>query len=141
MPSQFSNIDFSFRRGTKDGLDRAVIKNGSLNFSTDTEEMMVDIDNKRLNVSSVIHKATEAEIRAIENPGAKLYIAEDTGKLLYNDGTWKYASGSIDVTTITNGLMLASDKVKLNGIATGAEVNQNAFSNVIVNGTNLVADT
>lgn len=33
-------------------------------------------------------------------------------------------------TTSTNGLMSSSDKTKLNGIASGAEVNQNAFSTV-----------
>lgn len=35
-------------------------------------------------------------------------------------------------TTSAAGLMSSSDKTKLNGIASGAEVNQNAFSNVIV---------
>lgn len=142
MPNQFTNIDFSFRRGTKDGLDRAVIKNGSLNFSTDTEEMMVDIDNKRLNLSSVVHKENEAAIRSVENPGDKLYIAEDTRKLMYNlNGVWYYASGSTNATTTADGLMSTTDKTKLDGIDVGAEVNQNAFSNVIVNGNNLTADT
>ena len=43
-------------------------------------------------------------------------------------------------TTSANGLMSSSDKSKLNGIATGAEVNQNAFSNVIVGSTTIAAD-
>jgi len=34
-----------------------------------------------------------------------------------------------------------ADQTKLNGIATGAEVNQNAFSNVAVGGTTIAADT
>ena len=46
-----------------------------------------------------------------------------------------------DATTTTSGLMSASDKVKLNGIATGAEVNQNAFSRITVGSTNIDADT
>ena len=44
-------------------------------------------------------------------------------------------------TTGLNGLMSAEDKTKLNGIATGAEVNQNAFSNIAVGSTTIAADT
>lgn len=46
-----------------------------------------------------------------------------------------------DATTTTHGLMSASDKVKLNGIQAGAQVNQNAFSNVVVAGSTLAAET
>lgn len=38
------------------------------------------------------------------------------------------------------GLMSAADKTKLDGVATGAEVNQNAFSNVVVGSTTIAAD-
>lgn len=41
-------------------------------------------------------------------------------------------------TTSSDGLMSAADKTKLNGIATGAEVNQNAFSNVQI-GSDVIA--
>lgn len=44
-------------------------------------------------------------------------------------------------TGATNGLMSAVDKKKLNGIAVGAEVNQNAFSNVKVGSTTVAADS
>ena len=44
-------------------------------------------------------------------------------------------------TQSANGLMSSSDKTKLDGVATGAEVNQNAFSNVKVGSTTLSADT
>ncbi len=43
-------------------------------------------------------------------------------------------------TTTAAGAMSADDKTKLNGIATGAEVNQNAFANVTVGSTNIQAD-
>jgi len=43
-------------------------------------------------------------------------------------------------TTSTNGLMSNTDKTKLDGIAAGAEVNQNAFSNVLVGSTTIQAD-
>lgn len=43
-------------------------------------------------------------------------------------------------TQTTNGLESAADKKKLDGIATGAEVNQNAFTNVKVGTTTISAD-
>lgn len=46
-----------------------------------------------------------------------------------------------DATTSASGLMSGADKTKLNGIATGAEVNQNAFSTITVSGqTDVVAE-
>ncbi|MDD5855251.1 MAG: hypothetical protein PUC90_02795 [Prevotella sp.] len=44
-------------------------------------------------------------------------------------------------TTSANGLMSKEDKSKLAGIAAGAEVNQNAFSNVVVGSTTIAADS
>ena len=44
-------------------------------------------------------------------------------------------------TQSANGLESAADKKKLDGIATGAEVNQNAFSNVVVGSTTITADS
>lgn len=46
-----------------------------------------------------------------------------------------------DASTTTSGLMSASDKSKLDGIADGAEVNQNAFSNVKVGNTTVSAES
>lgn len=62
-------------------------------------------------------------------------------------GTWNgSAAKTVNIPTYSNastssaGLMSASDKSKLNGIASGAEVNQNAFSNVVVGSTTIAAD-
>lgn len=44
-------------------------------------------------------------------------------------------------TTSTAGFMSAVDKTKMDGIATGAQVNQNAFGNVVVGGTTIQADS
>lgn len=53
-----------------------------------------------------------------------------------------YTPVTYDVATETeDGLMSSGDKVKLNGIASGAEVNQNAFSNVKVGTTTIAADS
>ena len=46
-----------------------------------------------------------------------------------------------DATISASGLMSATDKTKLNGVATGAEVNQNAYSNVKVGTTTIAADS
>lgn len=48
---------------------------------------------------------------------------------------------SATATTSSNGLMSSSDKSKLDGIAEGAEVNQNAFSNVKVGNATIEADS
>lgn len=63
-------------------------------------------------------------------------------------GTWNgSAAKTVNIPTYSNastssaGLMSASDKSKLNGIAGGAEVNQNAFSNVVVGSTTIAADS
>lgn len=56
---------------------------------------------------------------------------------------WKLTDNNTtysDATTSAHGLMTAADKTKLNGIATGAEVNQNAFSNITVGSTTVSAD-
>lgn len=63
-------------------------------------------------------------------------------------GTWNGSTAkTVNIPTYSNastssaGLMSASDKSKLNGIASGAEVNQNAFSNVVVGSTTIAADS
>lgn len=63
----------------------------------------------------------------------KSAIADTFTKL--NSETWA------DASTTASGYMSASDKIKLNGIETGAEVNQFAFSNISVGGTTISADT
>ena len=74
-------------------------------------------------------------------------------------GSFKVTSGTVDIyghttafaehtvtipateaSTSTKGLMTTSQVTKLNGIATGAEVNQNAFANVKVGNTTIAAD-
>lgn len=63
-------------------------------------------------------------------------------------GTWNGSSAkTVNIPTYSNaststaGLMSAADKSKLNGIASGAEVNQNAFTNVVVGSTTISADS
>jgi hypothetical protein len=44
-------------------------------------------------------------------------------------------------TTSSNGMMSNTDKVKLDGIAAGAQVNQNSFGKILVGSTTIQADT
>jgi hypothetical protein len=63
-----------------------------------------------------------------------------TAPIVSSGGT----SPAISITAATTGAagsMSAADKSKLNGIAAGAEVNQNAFSNFQVGATTIAADT
>ncbi len=53
---------------------------------------------------------------------------------------WNAKASTAVATTSADGLMSSGDKTKLNGIASGAEVNQNAFSNVVVGSTTIAAD-
>ena len=65
-------------------------------------------------------------------------IGSGNTTFLRNDGTWATPS---DATQSTSGYMSASDKTKLDGVATGAEVNQNAFSKIVISTTTIEADT
>ena len=90
-------VDFRFKRGTKDGLNHLPIDNGSLNFTVDTEEFYVDIDDKRLTISSVEFYNTEADIKALTNPGDKIFVAKNTRRILAFDPIteqWIYLSSS-----------------------------------------------
>lgn len=63
-------------------------------------------------------------------------VAKDVpADAVFTDTTYENA------TTAVAGLMSTADKSKLNGIASGAEVNQNAFSNIVANGTTVSADS
>ena len=75
-------------------------------------------------------------------PG-KVAVLDDSGWVYYRTPAEIKSDIGADavVTTSSNGLMSASDKSKLDGIAAGAEVNQKAFSNVTVGSTTITADS
>ena len=60
----------------------------------------------------------------------------------YNGTSWVAISANAipKATQSVDGLITKEDKTKLDGIATGAEVNQNAFSKVTVGSTTVAAD-
>lgn len=53
---------------------------------------------------------------------------------------WDAKATTALATPTTDGLMPAADKGKINSVAAGAEVNQNAYSNVKVGGTTIAAN-
>lgn len=70
-------------------------------------------------------------------------ITQDANNRFVTDtekATWNAKASTAVATTAANGLMSSIDKNKLDGIAAGAEVNQNAFSNVKIGDKIVVAD-
>lgn len=78
----------------------------------------------------------DSAIQGVKLNGASSALTPDSNKVVTIPDA--IATGT---TGETNGLMTAADKQKLDGIATGAEVNQNAFSNVKVGSTTVQADS
>ena len=78
----------------------------------------------------------DSAIQGVKLAGAGSALTPDSNKVVTIPNA--VATGA---TGATNGLMSADDKKKLSGIAVGAEVNQNAFSNVKVGSTTVAADS
>jgi len=70
-------------------------------------------------------------------------LGNSTTTFLRNDGQWSAPVGTTyaGATTAAAGLMSADDKKKINSIATSAEVNQNAFSYIVVGSSTVAADS
>lgn len=84
----------------------------------------------------------KVKLDGIEPQETNLGIANRTNTTLDITSSTGDSTTIPSVTTTEAGLMASADKVKLNGIAAGAEVNQNTFSTVSVSGqADIVADT
>lgn len=78
-------------------------------------------------------------INKVENQAVYDYMKINN---LINADELYFISGADDNATETeSGLMSAEDKIKLDGIQEGAEINQNAFSNVAIGSTTISADS
>jgi hypothetical protein len=88
-------------------------------------------------------KATTAENNAKAYADQVAATAEANAKAASAPISHVGAGGSAHATATqtTAGFMSASDKAKLDGIQSGAEVNQNTFANVKVGATTIAADT
>ena len=85
-----------WRRGIKSNLDNTPIEDGNILVTTDTEELYIDIDGKRLKVgsNSVITGYTKEQILAMTDPKKALYLASDKMDLYYYTDKWNKVSSS-----------------------------------------------
>lgn len=127
----------------------------SLNYSdvgaaaeshTHTKSQITDFPTSLKNPNSLTIKSGGTTLESYDGSASKtldivggnnITVTPDTtnGKLTISAASIGSATGD------SSGLMTAEDKAKLNGIASGAEVNQNAFSNVVVGSTTVAADS
>lgn len=96
----------------------------------------------KVKVGNTIFTAEEAvdQIELIEGTNVSIAVSGDQITISATDTTYNNvvadSTGAAD-----SGLMTSADKYKLDGIAAGAEVNQNAFSNVAIGSSTLEADS
>ena len=72
-----SNVDFAYRRGSKENYRKSAIIDGSLNICKDTDELYADIDGRRIPLSGISIYDTAMEIFAIAEPEPVIYYAKD----------------------------------------------------------------
>lgn len=128
---------------------------------------MADISSLRLSDNQTYYFKDNSAIVSISRSG-NTYTAtrhdgttfeftqkDDNTTYTFEDGVNSFtvtpSNGTAQTVTVTpsipnatqssDGLMSATDKTKLDGVANGAEVNQNAFSNIKVGSTTLAADS
>lgn len=113
---------------------------------THTKSQITDFPASLKNPNSLTIKSGGTTLESYDGSASKtldivggnnITVTPDTtnGKLTISAASIGGATGD------SSGLMTAEDKAKLNGIASGAEVNQNAFSNVVVGSTTVAADS
>lgn len=108
-----------------------IIEDSTHRFITDAEKLK--IQSIEVGATNYVHPDT--------HPATM--IVEDNNHRFMTDSQISYLTSQSDkvipVTASNNGLMIASDKSKLDGISAGAEVNQNAYCVMDVNGINIPA--
>lgn len=86
-----SEIKYSkvLTKGTESELSTTPVKDGKLRFTTDTGKVFLDVGNSRREISDLVKKYTENQIKAITDPFDKIYISSDTHKLfIYTSKGW-----------------------------------------------------
>lgn len=103
----------------------AIIKIGGLNIGADAKQ-----DTLELVGSTYIGVIADVANDKVTFEGRNLTPSSHIGS---------GGAAHAQATTIVDGFMAAADKTKLNGIAAGAEVNQNAFGRIFVGATSFDA--
>ena len=108
--------------------------------------LTVDTTNDKVTFTHASYTAQTGKPTANQTPGfgdtvtISQIVSDTTGHVTAaNDKT--ITIPSTEATQSAAGLMSATDKTKLDGIASGAEVNQNAFSNIQVGPATVAADS
>ena len=109
-------------------------KNVVASSSTGTANVTAETNNPYLNL---IENGAVRSTHRISGSGATSVKTDTSGNITISSTNTTYPPA----TQSANGLMSSTDKTKLDGIATGAEVNQNAFSNVKVGDVTVAADS
>ncbi len=109
-------------------------KNVVASSSTGTANVTAATSNPYLNL---VENGAVRSTHRISGSGATSVKTDTSGNITISSTNTTYPPA----TQSDNGLMSSTDKTKLDGIATGAEVNQNAFSNVKVGDVTVAADS
>ena len=134
-----------------------VVDSSQLSSAAGYEEYFTSTDwstitNKPGSYTPSTHKHTKSQITDFPTkmPASDVYAwakAENKPSYSWSEITSKPSTFTpsththSDATTSASGFMSSTDKAKLDGIASGAEVNQNAFSSVTVGSTTISADS
>ena len=98
----------------------------------DLANLKSNLENFLSEIISPTFATKEGVSKQLGNHTVKSDVPENA---VFTDTTYSEA------TQDTSGLMSTEDKKKLDGITSGAEVNQNAFSSVVVGSTTIAADS
>ena len=86
-----SNTDYSnmMTKGVASSLESIPVENGKVRFTTDTDQLFIDMDGERHELSDIIRGYKESEIKSLLAPLPKLYLSSDTHKFfVYASGEW-----------------------------------------------------
>ena len=122
--------------GSVDGLMSAADKNKLSGIDSGAEVNQNAFSNVKVGSTTVAADGKTDTLELVAGSNVTLTPDATNDKVTIAATNTTYS----DVTTSAHGLMTAADKTKLNGIAAGAEVNQNAFSNIAVGSTTIYAD-
>lgn len=110
--------------------------------SGEREQIRAIVEDKIVNAGKLLGLAPSNSSGQVPVSNGTVCVNLNADKLDGYDASLFSADGHVhnNASTSTAGFMSAADKTKLDGVATGAEVNQNAFGNVAVGTSTLQAD-
>jgi hypothetical protein len=124
--------------GTGGSAHANVVAGGAAGFMTGADK--TKLDGIATGANNYTHPTGDGNLHVpatgTSNNAKVLKAGSAAGSL-----SWSSVNASEVVTDSNNRFVSDADKTKLNGIAAGAEVNQNTFSNVKVGATTIAADT